>query len=147
MRIEFPPLLPAHLPIVQAMTDKAMGFSAPRLEAGMLCVPRLSVLVTIDDQPVAAGGVIPLAPGRGGSWFVGHFELPRRAWPAITAKAIELHENAHAAGIWRIEAQVARGFGAGCRWIRRLGFGPPEGIAQQWLPDRSDVFQYARIRP
>jgi hypothetical protein len=72
-------------------------------------------------QVIMSAGIVPSWPGRAQAWaYVG--EVPRRRWPAITARVMRAIEDTHAAGYRRIEATVRDGFDAGHRWLQILGF-------------------------
>jgi hypothetical protein len=66
-----------------------------------------------------------------------------RQWPAIVRKMKTVLADA---GIRRIEADVADGFGNGCRLASLLGF-KVEGIREAYTPDGRDHFLYARVTP
>lgn len=96
-----------------------------------------------DDRLLVIGGVMPQWEGRALVWMAAG-DLCPRDYPEITARAIEMYDDAHAAGYARLEAHVVADWRGGARWIRRLGF-EFEGTMRRFLQGR-DYDLYSRVR-
>lgn len=149
--VVFTPFEPAHLAAIADGLAGPLARYADRLLApdlaGWLVTPGLSWTGLAAGRPIGCAGVHAVWPGRAQAWAL-FADVPRRAWPAITAKVEEVMLAAHAAGHRRIETTVLDGFAAGHRWARRCGFvcetpAPMRGYG----PDGSDHFLYARVAP
>ncbi len=79
----------------------------------------------IGERTMGCAGVLPLGHGRGNAWAMFSLEMPRRAFPAITAYALRVLDEAQGEGFQRIETYVRLEFTAGVRWALRLGFENP----------------------
>jgi hypothetical protein len=96
----------------------------------------------VDGKAVVCGGIIvnPLGIGHlyaflspaAGPYMVAITRFGRRLLELQTAR--------------RIEASARVDFGAGCRWLKMLGFSL-EGTMRKFDPDGSDHFLYARTTP
>lgn len=71
------------------------------------------------------GGIFWLGHGRGYAWAMLAVNTPLRAFPIIGRQVVHVLEQAHDAGLERIETYVLMDFAPGVRWALRLGFANP----------------------
>jgi len=119
-RFRIVPFQPAHLDALAQAPAAAMLQARPEIH-GALAASGLNWTAVDGHRVIMSAGIVPVWPGRALAWaMVG--AVPRRRWPAITARVGQAIEEGHAAGYRRIEATVLHGFTAGHRWLQRLGF-------------------------
>ncbi len=100
----------------------------------------------IDGRIVGSAGVRVHAPGIGVAWALLSDGALRHPRPLVRACARGLTAIERALGLFRIEATVALGHGAGDRFITALGF-EPEGLLENYgLWGVGDYILYARER-
>lgn len=161
--IEFISFQPEHLAAIEPHPSQGMIWLPPDDVLRMLAVPGIATTGILRSTPDAAdvhgnpsrtthpgstkiigcAGVLPVRPGLAQAWAI-FGDIPRRCWPAVVGRIRVALERAHLAGARRIEAQVRRGFGPGCRLARLVGF-EVEGILRAWGPDGSDFFMYSKL--
>lgn len=141
-RIYFRPFEPAHLGLLDLPAAERGPVNAGEWAAFL--APAFTWTGFVEGRVVGCAGLVPQWPGRAQAWLLVGPALPRRAWPAITAKVAAILDAGHAAGFRRIEATVVDGFAPGHRWIRRLGF-RAEGLMRGYGPDGRDHWLYARL--
>lgn len=142
--ISFAPFLPEHLRRPElAGTRYAERLADPGVAAAIV-TPGLSFSGFVGTRLVGCAGIYPIWRGRAVAWAV-FGDIPRRAWPEITAKVDEICADAHRSGWRRIETTVLDGFAAGRRWAERCGF-VCEGLMPAYGPDGSDHWMYGRVR-
>ncbi len=161
--IEFISFRPDHLALIVPHASQGTIWVPPDDVLRSLAVPGISTTGILRSTPDAAdvlgnpsrtthpgsikivgsAGVLPVRPGLAQAWAV-FGDIPKRCWPAVVGRIRVALERAHLAGARRVEAQVRRGFGPGCRLARLVGF-EVEGILRSWGPDGSDFFMYSKL--
>lgn len=96
----------------------------------------------VDDEPIAAAGLVEVWPGRAYAWAL----LADAAGRHLLAITREIRSRLAAAGFRRVELAVDAGFAAGRRWAPLLGFHleTPEPM-RAYLPNGRDAYLYARV--
>lgn len=105
-----------------------------------------------DGVPMGCGGIVPLHRGidpqgvpcgLAEAWVIIGAAVPKRAWPAITARTLQELERAHAQGFRLIEMTAVSD--AAIRWARRLEF-ETHGIRPGWGPSGENAVLMGRAR-
>lgn len=135
-KVEFIPYAPEHM----------LAFSPGKYseaQAASVVHPGLSYTCKVDGFVAGMAGIIPQWPGRAIAWtLVGG--IPTRAWPAVTRKTIEVLEEAHRQGYWRIEMTTRCDCPAAYRWAIHLGFRTFAALPM-YGPDGSDHYGFVRF--
>jgi hypothetical protein len=99
------------------------------------------------DQVVGCAGVTLRWHGRAHAWCVLAPGIPKSAWIGIhRAVLTRLPQLRTELELIRLEAEAMRGFLAGDRWLRMLGF-EFEGVMRCYGPGGEDFGRYALVTP
>ena len=108
--------------------------------------PALSYSAKLGKRIVGCAGVLPEWQGRARTWAFFDACVPRRAWPAISAKMIDILDDAHNLGHSRIEATVSADFAAAMNFVEHLGFVREfDRPMREYGPDGGDYWLYVRF--
>ena len=99
----------------------------------------------LDARPLGGAGVLPDWPGVGLCWMVLSVEMGEHGlWLTRTVKYF-LRDMVRIHGLHRLEAVSVNGDNG--RWLEVLGFtSERDGVARQFLPDRSNVVRYEWVK-
>ena len=127
------------------MNDKLMeidaSFTENRLDTAII---GLSYTLLFNNNPVIAGGIIPIWDGVAEGWVMSSkrvFEHKIRAASAVKKRLDYLCINNN---IRRLQTSVKAEFKLGIRFATWLGL-EVEGLKKNYGPDGSDYYQLARI--
>jgi hypothetical protein len=97
----------------------------------------------LDGKPVIAGGICPYWPGVGLGWIAASPAM--REHPVLMGRLAWKIFKKILPDFWRVEAVARADRPEAHTFLIRLGF-KPEGLAQQYGPDRSDFVRFAWVR-
>lgn len=105
------------------------------------------------NQVVACAGIAKLHPGVGEAWSLMCQDLvpgkPSRKWVAVRQAMRMGIESAFDTGYHRVQATISVHFPRADAWMRGLGLdnnGRAPHLLEQWGPDRSDHWLYAKTK-
>ena len=104
----------------------------------------LSFTLLADNNPILAGGIIPLWDGVAEGWVIATEDVWN--YPLSVAKAIrkDFARVAKENNITRVQSAIRKDFFEGQRFAEWLGL-EKEGLMRKWGFDGSDQYMYARL--
>jgi hypothetical protein len=97
-----------------------------------------------EDNPVCAGGIVPLWPGVAEAWMlISKYvnQYPLSVYKSVSSVMLDIIEKME---LFRVQTVIKEDDKTAIRWIERLGY-TREGLLRQFGPDRQDYFIYGRV--
>ena len=141
------PYLPEHGDqiIASGMNDKLMATDASYTNHRLdISEPGLSFTLLKDDEPIVAGGVIPMWQGVAEGWVLSSkqiFDYKIKAAASVKKRLDLLCTNNK---IWRLQTSVKEDFKTGIRFAEWLGL-KKEGLMTMYGPDKTNYYRMAKI--
>ena len=98
----------------------------------------------LDGRVIGVAGITLHWQGRAQAWCALAPGIPKPVWVGIHRAVATRLAQLRELGVVRLEAETMRGFLAGDRWLRMLGF-EYEGTMRCYGPGGEDFGRYARV--
>lgn len=139
--IKVVPFQAAHLAAIRLQDMQAHLSDWVTTEQGLALEAHQSYTALLEDEPVAAAGVIEQWRGRSIAWAFISDTGPRLFLPVHRA----IKHFLDGCYVQRVEMTVDCDFPAGHRWAKMLGFEMEAERMRNYSPDGRDCALYARI--
>ena len=127
------------------MNDKLMDIDASFKENRIdIVVPGMSFTLLVDDNPILAGGIVPLWNGVAEGWVMASKEVNdyKIKSASVVKKRLDLLCNNN--NIYRLQTAVKEEFKTGVRFAEWLGL-KNEGLMTMYGPDQTNYYRMAKI--
>lgn len=127
------------------MNDKLMDIDASFKENRIdIVVPGMSFTLLVDDNPILAGGIVPLWNGVAEGWVMASKEVNDYKIKSASAVKKRLDLLCNNNNIYRLQTAVKEEFKTGVRFAEWLGL-KNEGLMTMYGPDQTNYYRMAKI--
>ena len=127
------------------MNDKLMDIDASFKENRIdIVVPGMSFTLLVDDNPILAGGIVPLWNGVAEGWVMASKEVNDYKIKSASAVKKRLDLLCNNNNIYRLQTAVKEEFITGVRFAEWLGL-KNEGLMTMYGPDKTNYYRMAKI--
>ena len=127
------------------MNDKLMDIDASFKENRIdIVVPGMSFTLLVDDNPILAGGIVPLWNGVAEGWVMASKEVNDYKIKSASAVKKRLDLLCNNNNIYRLQTAVKEEFKTGVRFAEWLGL-RKEGLMTMYGPDQTNYYRMAKI--
>lgn len=127
------------------MNDKLMDIDASFKENRIdIVVPGMSFTLLVDDNPILAGGIVPLWNGVAEGWVMASKEVNDYKIKSASAVKKRLDLLCNNNNIYRLQTAVKEEFTTGVRFAEWLGL-KNEGLMTMYGPDQTNYYRMAKI--
>ena len=127
------------------MNDKLMDIDASFKENRIdIVVPGMSFTLFVDDNPILAGGIVPLWNGVAEGWVMASKEVHNYKIKSASAFKGRLDLLCRNNDILRLQTAVKEEFKTGVRFAEWLGL-KNEGLMTMYGPDQTNYYRMAKI--
>ena len=127
------------------MNDKLMDIDASFKENRIdIVVPGMSFTLLVDDNPILAGGIVPLWNGVAEGWVMASKEVNDYKIKSASAVKKRLDLLCNNNNIYRLQTAVKAEFKTGVRFAEWLGL-KNEGLMTMYGPDQTNYYRMAKI--
>jgi len=104
----------------------------------------LSFTLLADNNPVLAGGIIPLWPGVAEGWVMASKKIYNYKIKSASIVKVRLDLLCKNNDVWRLQTAVKEKFTTGVRFAEWLGL-KNEGLMTMYGPDKTNYYRMAKI--